>query len=83
MAGREFTVQAILEVFNVLKSYFWDLPNTELDRYAVRHIAADERPEDVPGIAPDHVLRFKYSSTRTRSKPCPGSPGQGFSFRAN
>ncbi len=28
MAGREFTVQAIFEVFNVLKSYFWDLPST-------------------------------------------------------
>lgn len=28
VAGREFTVQAIFEVFNVLKSYFWDLPNT-------------------------------------------------------
>ena len=28
MAGREFTVQAIFEVFNVLKSYFWDLPVT-------------------------------------------------------
>lgn len=27
MAGREFTVQAIFEVFNVLKSYFWDLPS--------------------------------------------------------
>ena len=28
MAGREFTVQAIFEVFNVLKSYFWDIPST-------------------------------------------------------
>lgn len=28
VAGREFTVQAIFEVFNVLKSYFWALPAT-------------------------------------------------------
>ena len=76
VAGREFTVQAIFEVFNVLKSYFWDLPVQLLDVRSVRPISADERPEAGASLPPDHVLRFTH--THDAQSPAPVRRGRAF-----